>query len=490
MKNLLSLLILCGSCCSTVVADSSTTWEQAGALSAPEAHQAAAADRSFLYAIANTKIAKYDRKTGKQVAVSTGPARHLNSGFLWKEKLYCAHSNYPQKPERSQIKVLNPDTMELTTFKDFGNYGGSLTWAIRHLDCWWCNFAHYGDQNGKTFLVNFDEQWKEKGRWAYPKEVLEQLGRYSLSGGLWWGTHLLVTGHDDPVLFRLRLSARGDRLEYLGKEMAPFTGQGIAIDPLTGGLVGINRAKKQVVMATRKPYRLRVLSYNIHHGEGTDRKLDLQRIAKVILSAKPDLVALQEVDQKVERSRKLDQPAELARLTGMKVVFGSNIRFQGGNYGNAILSKLPIVRHRNHKLPNFDKGEQRGLLEAEIQIPGEKPLLFLATHLDHRRKEAERVASAQYINKLITDRKGDTAILAGDLNATPDSNPLKELKKQWQQSNTVARPTVPVKDPKRQIDYILFRPGGAWKAVETKVLQEPVASDHLPVLAILELRGK
>ena len=76
---------------------------------------------------------------------------------------------------------------------------------------------------------------------------------------------------------------------------------------------------------TAEPIRVRVLSYNIHHAEGVDRDLDLDRISRVIRSVDPDLVALQEVDRKVTRTRGVDQPAELARLTGMKVVFGSNI---------------------------------------------------------------------------------------------------------------------------------------------------------------------
>src|SRR5690606_78873 len=111
------------------------------------------------------------------------------------------------------------------------------------------------------------------------------------------------------------LPENGSVLQFLGEQKTPFTGQGIAFDPGTGGLVGIDRAKRQILLASPKPLRLRVLSYNIHHGEGIDGKLDLERIAKVILAVKPDLVAVQEVDQNTERADKIDQPAELARLT-------------------------------------------------------------------------------------------------------------------------------------------------------------------------------
>jgi hypothetical protein len=224
-------------------------WNQTGVLSAPEAHQATAADEKFVYAITNSQIAKYDRETGQKLATSTGPAQHLNSGYLWQGKLLCAHSNYPRTPEKSEIMVLDVDTMKLSTFKDFGNHGGSLTWVIRLNDHWWCNFAKYGDDNAKTFLVKFDDGWNEKGRWTYPPEVLAKLGRYSLSGGIWHDGHLLVTGHDDPIVFRLRLPAKGTVLEYVETQRIPFTGQGFAHDPKTGGLVGIHRGKRQVVFA-------------------------------------------------------------------------------------------------------------------------------------------------------------------------------------------------------------------------------------------------
>lgn len=227
-----------------------TEWRLAGVLLAAEANQAAAADERYVYAITNALVAKYDRQSGERIGVSTGEARHLNSGFLWEGKLYCAHSNFPQVPERSEIKVLDPATMQLTTFKDFGDFGGSLTWAVRHEGHWWCNFARYGDDNAKTVLVKLDDRWQEQGRWTYPAVVVRELGRYSLSGGVWRDGSLLVTGHDHPVLYRLQLPKDGNVLEFVEKQAAPFTGQGIAHDPKTGGLLGIDRGKRQVVFAT------------------------------------------------------------------------------------------------------------------------------------------------------------------------------------------------------------------------------------------------
>jgi endonuclease/exonuclease/phosphatase family metal-dependent hydrolase len=237
-----------------------------------------------------------------------------------------------------------------------------------------------------------------------------------------------------------------------------------------------------------EPIRFRMLSYNIHHGEGVDRKLDLQRIADVITSVNPDLVALQEVDRGTERTNKVDQPAELARLTGMNVVFGNNIRYQGGDYGNAVLSRFPVKRHKNHLLPLFDDGEQRGVLEVEVDMPNANGLLlFLATHLDHRAGDRERVASARAINELAATRASQPAVLAGDLNDLPESRTLREFETMWTRANEKMLPTVPVDQPTKQIDFILFRPADRWKTIEVRVLDEAVASDHRAIFAVLEL---
>lgn len=235
------------------------------------------------------------------------------------------------------------------------------------------------------------------------------------------------------------------------------------------------------------PRQLRVLSYNIHHGEGVDGKLDLPRIAEVIKSVQPDLVALQEVDRGTQRTNRVDQPAELARLTGLNVAFGGNIIHQGGDYGNAVLSRLPIRRYKNHLLPSLDGGEQRGVLEVEVEMPDGGGMLLLATHFDHRRDDRERLASAQAINDLLAERTNGPAVLAGDLNDVPDSQTLRRLEACWSRVNEQPLPTIPVDQPTRQIDFILFRPAERWKTIEVRVLDEAVASDHRAIFAVLEL---
>ena len=247
------------------------------------------------------------------------------------------------------------------------------------------------------------------------------------------------------------------------------------------------KSQKKITTEDNQNLRLRILSYNIHHAEGVDGKLDIPRIAQVILSVNPDLVALQEVDKNTVRTGKVNQGIELSRLTKMNSVFGSNITFQGGQYGNAILSKFPIIKNKNFLLPNVDSGEQRGLLQSQIQISNKENVLFFSTHLDHRRSDTERLASAKAINQIISLDNKSPAILAGDFNDVPDSPTLKELGKVWLRTNKKILRTIPASKPSRQIDYIFVQPKERWKIIESQILDEDIASDHRAIFSIIEL---
>ena len=133
-------------------------------------------------------------------------------------------------------------------------------------------------------------------------------------------------------------------------------------------------------------------------------------------------------------------------------------------------------------------GEQRGVLEVEIQLPGSAPLIrLLATHFDYRRRSPERLLSARMVNDLIASRNEAPALLVGDLNDTPRGRTLLELGKRWQLANRCITPTYPVRCPYKQIDYVMFHPHASWQVIETRVLDERIASDHRPFLAVLEL---
>ena len=241
---------------------------------------------------------------------------------------------------------------------------------------------------------------------------------------------------------------------------------------------------------------LRVLTYNIHHGEGADARINLPRIAKVITDTRPDLVALQEVDVKTRRSGGVDQAAELARLTGMHVAFAKAIDYQGGEYGQAILSRTPPGPVQTHALPGRPDAERRIAASTTVRPWGERGpgVLFVGTHLDHVRDDSDRLRQADEINRLFV-APGDEkpAILTGDLNAGPESEVMKRFAAHWHDSAAGAKraaPTVPAEKPTRRIDYVLLRPKGAWRVIETTVIEEPVASDHRPVLAVLEWRAQ
>ena len=197
----------------------------------------------------------------------------------------------------------------------------------------------------------------------------------------------------------------------------------------------------------------------------------------MINAEKPDLVGLNEVDQGHESHARIDMPAELARLTGMTAVFEKNIDYDGGKYGNAVLSRLPIRRHENHKLPSHYEGEQRGVLEVEVGDEGEPLLLPLhASRLSPRRRRAAWRRSRRL--KKIVARQRRPRDLVGDLNASPESKVMETFAKGWGRANPSRSRRSPPRKPEKQIDYILVRPAGAWEVVETRVLDEAVASDH------------
>ena len=224
-------------------------YAEKSAMASPHATQAAAADDRFVFAVSSTDIAKLDRADGKELAVSTGKASHLNSAVLIEGKIYAAHSNFPLKPEQGEIRVLDPETMKLDLFHRFDEPPGSITWVLKREGSWWCHFAGYGTEKEKSCLVRYDADWKEIARWSYPPELMKDWGTMSLSGGIWQGDVLLATGHDKKVVYRLKVPEKGGAVEWLGTIPSPFPGQGIAADPKTGGLVGIDRKRKAVIFA-------------------------------------------------------------------------------------------------------------------------------------------------------------------------------------------------------------------------------------------------
>jgi endonuclease/exonuclease/phosphatase family metal-dependent hydrolase len=234
-----------------------------------------------------------------------------------------------------------------------------------------------------------------------------------------------------------------------------------------------------------EPVRIRVMTYNIHHGEGTDHEFDLQRLAQIITAADPDLVALQEVDRSTARSGGVDQLSELGKLTGMHTAFGKAMAFQGGAYGVGVLSRFAIRDVRNDPLPDPPDFEPRTALTVAVQVKADGPVIhFTSTHFDSGRDLGNRTIQAEYVNRL--SAREYPSILAGDMNARTDSEPLQILGLQWANASPPdPRPADPAARWFGRVDYVLLRPANYWRVMESTVIDAPVASDHLPVVADL-----
>jgi endonuclease/exonuclease/phosphatase family metal-dependent hydrolase len=236
------------------------------------------------------------------------------------------------------------------------------------------------------------------------------------------------------------------------------------------------------------PATFRVISYNIHHAEGTDGKLDVARIAEIVTRNHADLVAIQEVDVLTKRVP-IDEPAELARLTHMHVQFGKAIDLQGGQYGQVILSRFPISNPHIYKLPSRPDKEQRIAIAVTVSPgDGHPDFRFVTTHLDHQ-DNGDRVKQATELMRVLAMDTAKPTILAGDFNSYPESEPMAKVFEHFDATDGKPWvPTVPSDKPRHKIDYILFSKGSPWISSDSKVLDESTASDHRPVRVDLAWR--
>jgi endonuclease/exonuclease/phosphatase family metal-dependent hydrolase len=235
---------------------------------------------------------------------------------------------------------------------------------------------------------------------------------------------------------------------------------------------------------------LRVMTYNIHVGVGMDKKLDLPRVAGVISAQHPDLVGLQEVDRGVTRTQGIDEIAELAKLTRMDYAFAFNLHYQGGQYGVAILSRLPI-RATDHRLyQNTREAERRGFIRAEVDING-RVLNLVTTHLDYQYDDG-RLFEAQQLLSALKDVKGPV-IVVGDFNDIPAGRAYQLMRYQFDDAWIESRGTdqgfsYPTDKPAKRIDYIFIRSTDRVRTKRAWIVSTE-ASDHVPVVADLEVRG-
>lgn len=246
-------------------------------------------------------------------------------------------------------------------------------------------------------------------------------------------------------------------------------------------------AAQDAKASTREPARrLTVLSYNIHYGIGMDGKKSLERIARVIVDSKADLVGLQEIGNEA-------MAKELGRLTKMPFVFGP-AKGKTDQYGDAILCRLPFEWVGNHAIPTASSSRYQAMaVDVDVSSVFGKgcKVRFVNTHFDWLQtlgSQEARLAAVEVIERGFFAKSRLPAILAGDLNAVPGSPPLRRLAKKGWHFTDLGKPrfTIGTPKPDRQIDYVLVRPVANWNVVGLEVMDEPVASDHLPVVLQLE----
>lgn len=239
---------------------------------------------------------------------------------------------------------------------------------------------------------------------------------------------------------------------------------------------------------------LRVMTYNIYGARATSpaNAADLDAIAEVIRRQDPDFVTLNEVDVFTERSGKsVHQARDLAEKLGMEWHFSKAIDISGGQYGDAVLSKYPILETFSYTLPCAAEqpGEDRSLCVIRVEIDG-KSLYVASTHLDHLSGDASRMVQAAEIRTICSTELTGDMILCGDLNAVPSSNVIATMTSFLTAAGTIDQYTYPSDDPTRKIDYIMFTPINHFGVQNCQVVSRndqqvdgADASDHRPVVA-------
>jgi len=229
--------------------------------------------------------------------------------------------------------------------------------------------------------------------------------------------------------------------------------------------------------------RLRVATWNIHMGRGSDGRRDLERVARIIRDLDVDCIGLQEVDNR--HAAEADDLSRLAVATGMQAVAGPTMARPEGDYGNALLSRWPVTRVARHDLSVTGR-EPRGLLYAAIDWRGgtvEVAVTHLGLRPFERRQQVERLL------ELLPAGQARPLLLLGDFNEwLLWGRPLRWLHRRFGRAPAPA--TFPARWPLIHLDHILA--AGPLRllrvrAVGTKLTR--AASDHLPVVADIELES-
>ncbi len=230
--------------------------------------------------------------------------------------------------------------------------------------------------------------------------------------------------------------------------------------------------------------RLSIASYNLHSCVGMDRKRSAARIAQVLQELACDIYALQEVDNQPGEHEESMQLEYLSSVMQMSAVPGLRIVRHTGEYGNAILTRLPIVSVRRHDL-SYSRAEPRGALDVELDLRG-RPLRVIATHLGLRRSERR----FQWRRLMVAIAEGSLEtplVLLGDMNEWyRPARTLREAHLAF--GKPPAPPGFPSFAPCLALTRVWVRPHAAIESIDVhRSALTRVASDHLPMKAVLQL---
>lgn len=240
------------------------------------------------------------------------------------------------------------------------------------------------------------------------------------------------------------------------------------------------RVVSQTTHFPREENSIRIMSYNIHNGIGMDGKTDYQRIADVIMNVQPDIVAVQEADSVTTRSQGIFVLKTIADEVLMYPVFASAIDYQGGKYGIGVLCKEKPVSVRTIPLPGRE--EKRVVLIVEFN-----KYTVACTHFSLTAED--RKASARILSGIIKEQR-KPFFLAGDMNAPYESEEQEILRENLAVLTNYKQPTFPSDKPEKCIDYIYgTKDTSAYSALTRRVVDEKVASDHLPVFVDVRIKA-
>ena len=241
---------------------------------------------------------------------------------------------------------------------------------------------------------------------------------------------------------------------------------------------------------------VRVMTYNIHSAYNTDGRFDIEEIARVVEDSGAEIVGLQEIPRGRLISGVTDELTLLEARLGFEhsAFFGTT----DPTWGNAILSRHPIISVDREYLPLVGTPMRRGHLGAVVQV-GDSSVLVVSTHLQHvndrsvhdEDPEADLYPVHREQIQTILEAWGgfEPAILVGDFNARPGWAQIEDLLSagwvdSWTEAGSGDGFTARSNDPRNRIDYVFHTPG--IQALDAGVIQSQ-ASDHLPVVVDLRI---